>query len=64
MKAKGSLATMIGWEARRFHYLKQPKPLAEYLKPELSPEQKREKGARDMLAKFKRIAKQKKKGPG
>lgn len=54
---------MIGWEARRFHYMKQPKPLAAYLKPDLTPEQKREKGAKDLLANFKRLAK-KKKGAG
>jgi hypothetical protein len=62
VKARFDLATMIGWEARRFHHMKAPKPLAEYLKPPLTPEEKREQGAQKVRAMFQRMAK--KKGAG
>lgn len=48
---------MIGWHGRNLHYVKDLKLPEHYLRPELTPEQKREQGARDVLAMMKRAAK-------
>ena len=54
---------MIGWQTRRFATLKAPKALHEYLKPPLTPEEKREQGAQKVLAMFQRAKrKQRKEG--
>lgn len=54
---------MIGWHARNLHYVKNLKQLDHYLKPAPPPEQKRDQGARAVVAMFKRFeANQKKKG--
>jgi len=50
---------MIGWHARNLHYVEKLKPLAEYLKPPLTPEEKREQGAKKVRAMFERMAKKK-----
>ena len=53
---------MFGWQARRFHYMKNPKALADYLKPALTPEEKRATGAAKARALFERKFKEKKGG--
>ncbi len=50
------MALMIGWEARNFHYVKDLKPLAEYLAP---PAQQRAAKSLKVLEMFQRkLAKQ------
>jgi hypothetical protein len=65
MKARFDLATMIGWHGEAFARTKTVKPLSEYLKPPLAPEDRRRRGAervREMLIRME--SKQKKKGAG
>jgi hypothetical protein len=49
MKAAAHQAVSIGWNAEAFRRTKTMKKLDEYLKPALSPEQKRAKGNRAVL---------------
>lgn len=57
LEGTSDLAVMIGWNGEAFARTKTIKPLAEYLKPPLSPEEKRRQGARKVRAMFERIAK-------
>jgi len=57
LKAQASMALMVGWNARNFHYVKELKPLSEYLDP---PEQRRAAKSIALLEMFQR--KQKKQG--
>ena len=57
MKARNDLATMIGWNAEAFARTKQMKPLPEYLKPALSPEQQRAEGAQGLRSMIQRMKK-------
>lgn len=57
LKATHQQALLIGWHARNLHYVKDLKPIGHYLRPAQSPDQKREQGARDVLAMMKRAAK-------
>lgn len=47
---------MIGWQAERFARTMRLQDITEYLKPPLSDQQKRDEGARKVLAMFKRHA--------
>lgn len=55
MKAASDQATSIAWSNRNMHYIKNLKPLAEYLTPPKSDEQKRNEGAAKVLAMMKRL---------
>jgi hypothetical protein len=59
LKAASEQALAFGWHARNLHYVQKLKPLDRYLMPALPPEQKREQGARDVLAMLRRQAKKK-----
>lgn len=50
---------MIGWNVRNLHHVQRLKPLADYLKPALAPDEKREQGAKKVRAMFERMAKKK-----
>lgn len=64
LKSHADLATMIGWNAEAFARTKRMKPLDEYFKPPVTPEAKRDKGARDLKRMFdRRIAHQEKETP-
>ena len=53
MKARGDMATMIGWNAEGFARTKRMKPLAHYLKP--TKPKTAESGARDVRRMFERM---------
>lgn len=54
MNARGKHAASIGWMTRNFHYIKDLKPMAEYLKPPPTEEQKRVEGAAAVVAMLER----------
>lgn len=57
MKASADMAAMIGWQVRNLHYVKNLKPLAEYLIEPKTEAQQRDEGASKVLAMMKRLMK-------
>lgn len=64
MKGNFDLALAAGWHAVAFDRTKTVKPLGEYLKPPLTPEQQREKDAQKVRQAFERRIKKQKKEVG
>lgn len=52
MKGAADLATMTGWHTEAFQRTKRMKPLADYLRPVMSPEDRRTAGAREVSRMF------------
>lgn len=64
MKARAEQSVSIGWHTEAFARTKTMKKLDEYLKPALSPEQKRAKGNRAVIEMMMRAAKKQGKTDG
>jgi hypothetical protein len=55
-KSAGERDFSVGWYSAVLDREKRIKPLGDYLKPEMTPEQKRLKGERDVGDMFRRLA--------